>query len=172
MATTSLFSLLVFVWGFASWAALGQEEIRPRLSEEVRGRGVRMQAYAQWSTILSTYRGHHDLPQGDCYHAPEPSARTVCPHRRRRRRPQRVVFQLETGDIEFALLPEVAPVTTKHIFTLVALGCYTSNHFFRVDKGFVAQTADVSSGRTIPLNAKQRVSGGVCVESGRVCLGV
>ncbi|KXZ49401.1 hypothetical protein GPECTOR_21g627 [Gonium pectorale] len=35
------------------------------------------------------------------------------------------------------------------------MGCYTSNHFFRVDKGFVAQTADVVGGRSIPMNAEQ-----------------
>ncbi len=34
------------------------------------------------------------------------------------------------------------------------LHCH-SNHFFRVDKGFVAQTADVVGGRTVPLNAEQ-----------------
>eukprot|EP00197_Chlamydomonas_leiostraca_P011166 CAMPEP_0202861784 /NCGR_PEP_ID=MMETSP1391-20130828/3064_1 /ASSEMBLY_ACC=CAM_ASM_000867 /TAXON_ID=1034604 /ORGANISM="Chlamydomonas leiostraca, Strain SAG 11-49" /LENGTH=251 /DNA_ID=CAMNT_0049541221 /DNA_START=18 /DNA_END=773 /DNA_ORIENTATION=- len=69
---------------------------------------------------------------------------------------ERVVFQLQQGDIEFAFLPEVAPVTAKHIFTLVQLGLYTGNHFFRVDKGFVAQTADVTSGRQLPLNAQQQ----------------
>lgn len=52
---------------------------------------------------------------------------------------------------------QVAPVTANHIFNLVALGCYTTNHFFRVDKNFVAQNADVVSGRLIPLNEQQKV---------------
>mmetsp|Transcript_408 Transcript_408/g.1113 ORF Transcript_408/g.1113 Transcript_408/m.1113 type:complete len:252 (-) Transcript_408:93-848(-) len=68
---------------------------------------------------------------------------------------ERMVFQLEHGDIEFAFLPEVAPVTAAHIFELVALGLYTSNHIFRVDKGFVAQTADVDR-RLLPMNAQQK----------------
>ena len=49
-------------------------------------------------------------------------------------------------------------MTVQHIFKLVVLGCYQSNHFFRVDKGFVAQTADVVGGRSIPMNSEQRVS--------------
>ncbi|GFH21448.1 PPIase cyclophilin-type domain-containing protein, partial [Haematococcus lacustris] len=44
---------------------------------------------------------------------------------------------------EFAFFPEVAPVTAQHIFKLVQLGLYTTNQFFRLDKGFVAQTSDV-----------------------------
>mmetsp|Transcript_65402 Transcript_65402/g.206693 ORF Transcript_65402/g.206693 Transcript_65402/m.206693 type:complete len:174 (-) Transcript_65402:209-730(-) len=31
------------------------------------------------------------------------------------------------------------------------LGAYTTNHIFRVDKGFVAQIADVNGGRTAPM---------------------
>jgi cyclophilin family peptidyl-prolyl cis-trans isomerase len=50
----------------------------------------------------------------------------------------------------------VAPITVKHILTLFKLGCYNSNHFFRVDKGFVAQTADVVSGRLVPLSPMQQ----------------
>lgn len=30
-------------------------------------------------------------------------------------------------------------MTAAHIFRLLTLGAYTGNHFFRVDKGFVAQ---------------------------------
>lgn len=69
----------------------------------------------------------------------------------------RVVFQTNYGDIEFGFYPSVAPNTVDHIFKLVRLGCYNSNHFFRVDKGFVAQVADVIGGRSAPLNEKQRV---------------
>eukprot|EP00262_Sarcandra_glabra_P015453 TRINITY_DN4757_c0_g1_i1.p1 TRINITY_DN4757_c0_g1~~TRINITY_DN4757_c0_g1_i1.p1 ORF type:complete len:232 (-),score=35.38 TRINITY_DN4757_c0_g1_i1:82-777(-) len=68
----------------------------------------------------------------------------------------RVVFQTSYGDIEFGFFPHVAPITVEHIFKLVRLGCYNTNHFFRVDKGFVAQVADVVVGRTAPMNEEQR----------------
>ncbi|KVH96117.1 peptidyl-prolyl cis-trans isomerase CYP23 [Cynara cardunculus var. scolymus] len=68
----------------------------------------------------------------------------------------RVVFQTNYGDIEFGFYPSVAPQTVEHIYKLVRLGCYNTNHFFRVDKGFVAQVADVVGGRTAPMNAEQR----------------
>lgn len=44
------------------------------------------------------------------------------------------VFEMQTnyGDIEFGFYPSVAPKTVKHIFKLVRLGCYNTNHFFRV----------------------------------------
>ncbi|KAL8518749.1 hypothetical protein ACS0TY_009928 [Phlomoides rotata] len=70
---------------------------------------------------------------------------------------ERVVFQTNYGDIEFGFYPSVAPKTVEHISKLVRLGCYNTNHFFRVDKGFVAQVADVSSGRTAPMNELQRM---------------
>lgn len=57
-------------------------------------------------------------------------------------------------------------MTANHIFNLVALGCYTTNHFFRVDKNFVAQNADVVSGRLIPLNAQQKVGCSFWIEHG------
>jgi cyclophilin family peptidyl-prolyl cis-trans isomerase len=68
----------------------------------------------------------------------------------------RVVFQTNYGDIEFGFYPTVAPKTVDHIFKLVRLGGYNTNHFFRVDKGFVAQVADVASGRSAPMNEEQR----------------
>ncbi|XP_065861427.1 peptidyl-prolyl cis-trans isomerase CYP23 isoform X2 [Euphorbia lathyris] len=68
----------------------------------------------------------------------------------------RVVFQTSYGDIEFGFYPSVAPQTVDHIFKLVRLGCYNTNHFFRVDKGFVAQVADVVGGRSAPMNKEQR----------------
>ena len=34
-----------------------------------------------------------------------------------------------------------------------------TNHFFRVDRGFVAQTADINGGRTAPMSEAQRVRG-------------
>ncbi|BAT99272.1 hypothetical protein LR48_Vigan643s000100 [Vigna angularis] len=68
----------------------------------------------------------------------------------------RVVFQTKYGDIEFGFYPTVAPKTVDHIFKLVRLGGYNTNHFFRVDKGFVAQVADVSNGRSAPMNEDQK----------------
>jgi len=68
----------------------------------------------------------------------------------------RVVFQTNYGDIEFGFFPHVAPKTVEHIFKLVRLGCYNTNHIFRVDKGFVAQVAAVVGGRTAPMNAVQK----------------
>ncbi|XP_042488551.1 peptidyl-prolyl cis-trans isomerase CYP23 [Macadamia integrifolia] len=65
-------------------------------------------------------------------------------------------MQTNYGDIEFGFLPNVAPKTVEHIFKLVRMGCYNTNHFFRVDKGFVAQVADVVGGRIAPLNKEQR----------------
>ncbi|CAK9137108.1 unnamed protein product [Ilex paraguariensis] len=69
----------------------------------------------------------------------------------------RVVFQTNYGDIEFGFYPSVAPKTVDHIFKVVRLGCYNTNHFFRVDQGFVAQVADVVGGRTAPMNDEQRM---------------
>ncbi|CAN6675954.1 unnamed protein product [Malus baccata var. baccata] len=68
----------------------------------------------------------------------------------------RVVFQTNYGDIEFGFYPTVAPKTVEHIFKLVRLGGYNTNHIFRVEKGFVAQVADVASGRSAPMNEEQR----------------
>ncbi|XP_057777152.1 peptidyl-prolyl cis-trans isomerase CYP23 [Salvia miltiorrhiza] len=69
----------------------------------------------------------------------------------------RVLFQTNYGDIEFGFYHSVAPKTVEHIFKLVRLGCYNTNHFFRVDKGFVAQVADVAGGRTAPMNEVQKL---------------
>ena len=54
---------------------------------------------------------------------------------------------------------QVAPVTSQHILKLAKLGAYNTVSFFRVDKGFVAQTADVVYGRlqTAPLDGRQMV---------------
>ncbi|XP_020528339.1 peptidyl-prolyl cis-trans isomerase CYP23 isoform X2 [Amborella trichopoda] len=65
-------------------------------------------------------------------------------------------MQTNYGDIEFGFYPHVAPKTVEHIFKLVKLGCFNTNYFFRVDKGFVAQVADVVGGRTAPMNEVQR----------------
>lgn len=41
-------------------------------------------------------------------------------------------MQTNYGDIEFGFFPGVAPKTVDHIFKLVRLGCFNTNHFFRV----------------------------------------
>ncbi len=41
-------------------------------------------------------------------------------------------MQTKYGDIEFGFYPKVAPKTVDHIFKLVRLGAYNTNHFFRV----------------------------------------
>jgi len=41
-------------------------------------------------------------------------------------------MQTNYGDIEFGFYPTVAPKTVDHIFKLVRLGGYNTNHFFRV----------------------------------------
>lgn len=68
----------------------------------------------------------------------------------------RFVFQTNFGDIHMAFYEGVAPKTVDLIRTAVELGCYNTNHFFRVDKGFVAQTADVLGGRALSLSDFQR----------------
>ena len=47
------------------------------------------------------------------------------------------------GTIELGFYPNAAPVTVAHILKLFRLGCYDTNHVFRVDKGFVAQVQSV-----------------------------
>jgi cyclophilin family peptidyl-prolyl cis-trans isomerase len=46
-------------------------------------------------------------------------------------------MQTNYGDIEFGFYPTVAPKTVDHIFKLVRLGGYNTNHFFRVLFGIV-----------------------------------
>ena len=52
---------------------------------------------------------------------------------------KRLVLQTTLGDIELAFFPDVAPVTVAHMIELGRLGAFNTNHFFRVDRGFVAQ---------------------------------
>jgi len=59
---------------------------------------------------------------------------------------ERVVLTTKFGEITLAFFPDVAPVTVRHILHLFQLGCYTGDHFFRVDRGFVAQIQSVSAG--------------------------
>jgi cyclophilin family peptidyl-prolyl cis-trans isomerase len=68
---------------------------------------------------------------------------------------ERVVFQTTKGDVELGFFPDVAPKTVEHILDLARRGLYTTNHFFRVDAGFVAQVAGVES-RSAPMDAYQK----------------
>ena len=65
-------------------------------------------------------------------------------------------MQTTYGDITLALYPDVAPETTAHVLEAFELGLYASNHFFRVDRGFVAQVADCANGRRVAMNDAQR----------------
>lgn len=69
---------------------------------------------------------------------------------------ERAVLQTDFGDIHLAFYPTIAPRTVELILALFELGCYNTNHFFRVDKGFVAQIADVQNGRQAPMDELQQ----------------
>ena len=57
---------------------------------------------------------------------------------------ERVTMEIEGyGSVVLGFFPNAAPVTVKHISKLFQLGCYDTNHIFRVDKGFVAQVQSV-----------------------------
>lgn len=59
---------------------------------------------------------------------------------------ERVTLHIENyGDIELGFYPNAAPVTVDHITKLFRMGCYDTNHVFRVDKGFVAQIQSVDA---------------------------
>ena len=57
---------------------------------------------------------------------------------------ERVTLHIENfGEIELGFYPNAAPVTVAHILKLFRMGCYDTNHIFRVDRGFVAQIQSV-----------------------------
>ena len=59
------------------------------------------------------------------------------------------------GNIELAFFSDVAPITARHILENFKRGNYDTNHFFRVDRGFVAQVAAVDGGRAAPMDPYQ-----------------
>ncbi|XP_073053805.1 peptidyl-prolyl cis-trans isomerase CYP23 [Primulina eburnea] len=118
--------------------AVRPSEIRRQKSTKMCGGGSSMAVIAFFSLLLG------GAIRGAVAAAPEMGS-------------ARVVFQTNYGDIEFGFYPSVAPKTVEHIFKLVRLGCYNTNHFFRVDKGFVAQVADVGGGRSAPMNEEQKL---------------
>ncbi|CAA6664498.1 unnamed protein product [Spirodela intermedia] len=67
------------------------------------------------------------------------------------------------GDIEFGFFPRVAPRTVEHIFRLVRLGCYNTNHFFRVINLSITSPPtllllfDHTESGSAPMNDKQKI---------------
>ena len=72
---------------------------------------------------------------------------------------ERVSLQTHFGTVELAFFPDVAPQHYRHVLKVFQMGLYNTNHFFRVDKGFVSQIADVVGGRhpDIPMSFEQRL---------------
>ncbi|WEX07445.1 peptidylprolyl isomerase [Chelativorans sp. AA-79] len=54
-----------------------------------------------------------------------------------------MIIQLEGGEVEIALRPDLAPKHVEQIKTLVREGAYDNVAFHRVIDGFMAQTGDV-----------------------------
>ena len=54
-------------------------------------------------------------------------------------------------------MAQAAPRTVRLVYSLLEAGAYNTNHFFRVDRGFVAQVADVPGGRLARMDAFQQV---------------
>jgi cyclophilin family peptidyl-prolyl cis-trans isomerase len=69
--------------------------------------------------------------------------------------PTRVRFRTSLGELVFKLYPDVAPATVGHFLELVQAGVYNSARFYRIEPGFVAQTALVED-RPTPMTPQQR----------------
>eukprot|EP00931_Biecheleriopsis_adriatica_P121342 TRINITY_DN96424_c0_g1_i1.p1 TRINITY_DN96424_c0_g1~~TRINITY_DN96424_c0_g1_i1.p1 ORF type:complete len:310 (+),score=38.88 TRINITY_DN96424_c0_g1_i1:83-1012(+) len=71
---------------------------------------------------------------------------------------ERVVMEIEGfGSVELGFFPHAAPITVKHILRLFRLGCYDTDHIFRVDRGFVAQVQSVQQSDVLkPLSPECR----------------
>jgi cyclophilin family peptidyl-prolyl cis-trans isomerase len=69
----------------------------------------------------------------------------------------RVTIVTTAGTFTARLLPEVAPQTVAQFLRLVNARVYDSVYFYRVEKGFVAQTADAAD-RDVPLTAVQQAA--------------
>jgi len=68
---------------------------------------------------------------------------------------ERVVFHTQVGDLVFALFPDSAPKTVAQFLKLVKAGVYNSTHFYRIEPGFILQTANAED-RLIPLTPVQK----------------
>jgi cyclophilin family peptidyl-prolyl cis-trans isomerase len=71
---------------------------------------------------------------------------------------ERLVMQTTLGDVTLALYDhdDAARATAAHVLEAFELGLYDTNHFFRVDAGFVAQIADCAGGRRAAMSERQR----------------
>ncbi|QPH53529.1 peptidylprolyl isomerase [Pontivivens ytuae] len=58
-----------------------------------------------------------------------------------------MIITLKDGEVQVALLPDVAPGHVERIKTLVKEGAYDGVAFHRVIDGFMAQTGDVEHGK-------------------------
>ena len=85
--------------------------------------------------------------------------RVGAPNSSPKRSSERYVLQTTRGDLTLALYDDeeenVAPLTIAHVREMLKLGMYATNHVFRIDKGFVAQIADVKGGRRAAMNTAQ-----------------
>ena len=74
-----------------------------------------------------------------------------------RLRDERIVLQTTLGDLTLALYDDaVAPATAAACWRSSTRRVADLNHFFRVDRGFVAQIAECASGRRVAMNDEQR----------------
>lgn len=67
-----------------------------------------------------------------------------------------IILHTVVGDITLALYPEVAPNHVKQILKLMKMGVYDTNHFFRVEPGFIIQIGSAGDRSAGPLTAKQQ----------------
>ena len=67
----------------------------------------------------------------------------------------RVTIVTTGGTFAARMLPAAAPQTVTQFIRLVRAGVYDSVYFYRVEKGFVAQTASAED-REVPMTEKQR----------------
>ena len=133
-------------WGWAGWLAAGWACVALGAMSCVPG------AVAQGGGTVRGAVGPQrggTLPRGGAdiepvFLAGHPASAGV-PHERR------VVMRTAYGDMEFALFPEVAPVTVAHVLDLIRFGLYDTNNIFRIDKGFVAQVSEVTQ-RRVPVD--------------------
>jgi peptidyl-prolyl cis-trans isomerase B (cyclophilin B) len=72
-----------------------------------------------------------------------------------RKGPERVVFNTASGDIVFALYPDVAPRHVRQFLKLVGEGVYDTTYFGRLEPGFVLQLYTAED-RRVPLSQRER----------------
>jgi len=99
------------------------------------------------------------LPLASCASsAPKPSATprpASPPSAAARAETPRVTMVTTGGTFSLKLLPGIAPRTVEQFLRLVRAGVYDSVYFYRVEQGFVAQTATADD-REVPLTPEQR----------------